>query len=114
MGIVTNSPQTWINRVFPRLPFKEKIDVTISLKERTDLKHKPAPDGYLEALKLLNSAPKLSIVLEDSNPGIAAGKASDCYTIGYRGNLIEGYKQEGADAYADTMEEVAKIVATRQ
>ena len=80
------------------------------LNERTDLKPKPEPDGYLEALKNLEADPKLSIILEDSNSGIQAAKASGAYVIGFKGNLVDGYVQKGADVYADTMQDVIKLV----
>ena len=110
LGLVTASPMSWIERIIPRLSFKEKLDVVISLHEREDLRPKPAPDGYIEALEILKADPKASFVLEDSNAGIAAGKASGAFTIGFRGNLTEGYEQTGADAYADTMDDVIKLV----
>ncbi len=113
LGLVTASPMSWIERITPRLSFREKLEAVISLHERTDLKPKPAPDGYLEALKILNADPKSSFVLEDSNAGIAAGKASGAFTIGFRGNLTEGYEQTGADAYAERMDDVVKLVEER-
>ncbi|QQG38318.1 MAG: HAD family phosphatase [Candidatus Kaiserbacteria bacterium] len=113
LGLVTQSPQTWIDQVVPRLPFKESLEAIISLNDRKDLREKPAPDGYQEALRLLGASAERSIVLEDSNFGIMAAKAAGAFTIGYRGNLVDGYEQTGADEYADTMEEVGRIVATR-
>jgi HAD superfamily hydrolase (TIGR01509 family) len=110
LGVVTQSPQTWINHVLPRLSFKEKFESIISLHQHPELKRKPAPDGFLYAIRTLEAAPSASLILEDSNYGIQAGKAAGCYVIGYRGNLLDGYVQEGADAYADTMAEVQKIV----
>lgn len=110
IGVVTNSPQTWVDRVVPRLPFSTELDLVFSIKEHSELKPKPYPDGFLEALRVLGASPRESIVLEDSNPGIAAAKAAGCFTIGFSGNLVSGYKQTGADTYADTMEEVADIV----
>lgn len=113
LGLVTASPMSWIERITPRLSFREELGSVISLHERKDLRPKPAPDGYIEALQILKADPLSSFVLEDSNAGIAAGKASGAYTIGFRGNLVEGYEQSGADAYADTMEDVARIVEER-
>lgn len=113
LGVVTQSPQTWLDRVIPQLPFRDKLEVTVSLRERSDLRLKPAPDGFHEALRQLDADAKSSVVLEDSNTGIAGAKASGAYVIGYRGNLVEGYKQEGADAYADTMSEVVRIIIQR-
>ena len=110
IGIVTQSPQNWIGQVIPRLPFRDKLDLVISLYEHPELRQKPEPDGFLEAIKQLGSSPDASIVLEDSNTGIQAGKTAKCFVIGYQGNLVDGYKQANADAYANTMDEVGKIV----
>ncbi len=110
LGLVTQSPQQWLNLVLPRLPFKDALEVVISLYEHPELKRKPHPDGYVSALAALGADPSNSAVLEDSNRGIASGKAAGCYVIGYRGNLVEGYQQTDADAYADTMEDVIKLV----
>ena len=110
LGLVSQSPHSWINQVVPRLSFKDSLEAIVSLQDSPDLNRKPAPDGFLKAFKLLEAEPKLSFVLEDSNPGIAAGNASGAYTIGFSGNLPDGYEQIGADAYADTMNDVIKIV----
>ena len=110
LGLVTQSPQQWLDQALPRLPFKDKLEVVMSLYEHPELKRKPHPDGYVSALATLNADPNHSIVLEDSNFGIQAGKASGAYVIGYRGNLVHGYEQTGADAYAETMDDVIKLV----
>src|SRR3989344_7140287 len=108
LGLVTQSPQRWLDQVLPRLPFKDKLDVVMSLYEHPELRRKPHPDGFASALAALNADPNHSVVLEDSNFGIQAGKASGAYVIGFRGNLLPGYEQTGADAYADTMDEDRK------
>lgn len=110
LGIVSASPRKWIDYLLQRLSFKDKFEQIISLSDNTDLKSKPEPDGYLEALKNLEADPKLSIILEDSNSGIQSAKASGAYVIGFKGNIVDGYVQKGADAYADTMYDVIKLV----
>lgn len=110
LGLVTQSRQSWIDHVMPLFPFKDKIEVIVTISDSPDLKPKPAPDGYLEAFRRLNAEPHQSVILEDSNPGIEAGKAAGAYTIGYRGNLVAEYVQTGADAYADTMTDVITLV----
>lgn len=112
LGLVSSSPRKWIDYLLPRLSFSDKLEQIISINDRTDLKPKPEPDGYLEALKNLEADPKLSIILEDSNSGVQAAKASGAYVIGFKGNLVDEYVQRGADAYADTMEDVIKLVET--
>jgi len=45
------------------------------------LRGKPAPDGYLTAAASLGAPPAECVVIEDSPPGIAAGKAAGMYVI---------------------------------
>jgi len=110
VGIVSASPKEWIDIVLKRLRNKEVITHIISLFDRSDLAHKPEPDGYLEAIKFFNTIPENTIVLEDSNAGIASAKASGAYTIGLKQHLVPGYEQEGADIYANSINDVIKIV----
>ncbi len=113
LGIVSASQLSWITTVTKRLSFEKDIKLIISLIERDDLKHKPHPDGYLEAMKALGSSPETTIILEDSNPGIESAKASGAYTIGLKQNLIPGAVQKGADVYADTMTDVIGLVKAK-
>lgn len=110
LGLVSSSRQNWIDKVLPRLSFRDKLEHIISVNDRPDLKPKPAPDGYLEAIKELSATPRTTIILEDSNSGIKAAKASGAYVIGFRKNLVDGYEQEGADIYANDVHEVVDIV----
>lgn len=113
IGVVSASPREWIGGVIDRLSFKEKIEYIISLQDREDLPHKPAPDGYQEAMRQMDSVPEATTILEDSNAGIASAKSSGAFTIGLTQNLVPGYEQKGADVYADSIEEVVKLVENR-
>lgn len=62
-------------------------------------------------MKALEASPESTVILEDSNSGIKSAKASGAYTIGLKQNLVNGYIQEGADAYAETMADVIDIVS---
>lgn len=42
---------------------------------------KPEPDIFLKAAELIGQDPKECLVLEDSAPGLLAGKAAGGYTI---------------------------------
>lgn len=113
VGVVSASPREWIGGVIDRLSFKEKIEHVISLQDREDLPHKPAPDGYLEAMRQMGSAPEATIILEDSNAGIASAKSAGAFTIGLTENLVPGYMQKGADMYANSIEEVIELLKNR-
>lgn len=110
IGIVSGSPLSWMTTVTKRLSFESDISLLISLYERTDLAHKPAPAGYIEAMGSLEATPASTVILEDSNTGIRSAKAAGAFTIGLQQNLAEGYKQEGADAYAATVEGVIELL----
>lgn len=109
IGLVTASRYNAVEQVLRQLPFRDSFEVVISINDE-GLPSKPAPDGYLEALRRIDSDPKRSTVLEDSNRGIASGKAAGCFVIGFREYLVPGHEQTGADAYADTMDDVIKLV----
>lgn len=110
IGIVSASPLDWITTVTKRLSFESLIEVIISLHEREDLSNKPAPDGYVEAIRVLRSTPDKSVVLEDSNSGIASAISAGAFTIGLRQNITSGYVQQGANAYANTMQDVITLL----
>lgn len=113
IGVVSASPREWIGGVIGRLSFKEKIEHVISLQDREDLLHKPVPDGYLEAMRQMGSGPEATIILEDSNAGIASAKSAGAFTIGLTENLVPGYIQKGADVYVDSVQEVIEILENR-
>lgn len=110
LGLVSASPEASIDIVLARLPFRDKLNIVLSVNDHPSLRQKPHPDAYIETLKELGVEAEKSIILEDSNPGIAAAKGSGAYTIGFKSNLPHGYEQTGADAYADTMDDVIKLV----
>src|SRR3989344_8421822 len=72
IGLVSSSPRKWIDQVLARLPFADSFDHIESVFEHPELRPKPAPDGYIDACRELGTAPKNTVVLEDSNPGIAS------------------------------------------
>jgi beta-phosphoglucomutase-like phosphatase (HAD superfamily) len=114
LGVVSASPLPWVETAVRRLPFASDIELVLSLHGHTNLPQKPAPDGYLAAMHELGATPSSTIILEDSNTGIQAGKASSAFTIGLKQNLIAGYVQQGADVYADTMADVLTLVRERE
>lgn len=47
---------------------------------------KPAPDVFLHAAEVMGAAPQECIVIEDSVPGVMAGRAAGMRVLGYGGN----------------------------
>lgn len=110
LGLVTSSPQNWVDRVLPRLSFSKHLEVVLSLFDHPTWQPKPAADGYIEALRRLDADPSRSFVLEDSETGIRSGKDSGAFVICFTGNHERNYRPSGADAYANTMEDVIRLV----
>ena len=114
IGIVSASPLSWIQIFLDRVPFGNSFDIIISLHERSDLSHKPHPDGYNAAMKNLGVLPSETHILEDSNPGIAAAKASGAYVIALEEHLVPGYMQSSdAHSKAKRMADVWSIIEAK-
>ncbi|MDO4338982.1 MAG: HAD family phosphatase [Eubacteriales bacterium] len=65
---------------------------------------KPSPQIYQKAMEYLSAVPEECVVIEDSAPGIHAGKAANAYVIAYCGSGIKQDIHE-ADFSAVTYEE---------
>lgn len=110
IGLVTASPLFWVNQVLKKLKRQNAFSLVLSLSEREDLKPKPYPDGYREAIKALGFSPAQTIILEDSNKGIRAAKASKAFTVCLREFLPKGYQSEVADLYVDNIKDLINFL----
>jgi HAD superfamily hydrolase (TIGR01509 family) len=81
LAVVSASPLEWINIGIDRLGVRDLLTLIISLNDREDLAHKPAPDGYLEAMRRLGVEPADVVVVEDSQLGITSGQAAGAYVV---------------------------------
>jgi HAD superfamily hydrolase (TIGR01509 family) len=68
---------------------------------------KPHPEPYLMAMRLLGVTPEASIVIEDAEPGILAGKAAGARVVAVRRANFMGYDQSRADVVVETLEQVS-------
>ena len=105
-GAVTASPKRWIDILRDQLPFLSLWPV-IYLHDRSDLRQKPAPDGYSEMMERLKTTPENTIILEDSGNGMASAVASGAFTILFGSHAPPEMK---ADARASHMNDVIPIV----
>ena len=74
---------------------------------------KPHPEPYQTAMRLLGVSPEGSIVIEDAEPGIVAGKAAGARVIAVRRANFLGYDQSAADVIVDTLAEVSDDLLER-
>jgi HAD superfamily hydrolase (TIGR01509 family) len=81
IGLVSNSPLTFVLRSLEIVGFDLIFDVVISAHEVAA--PKPAPDPYLEACRRLRVEPGPGVIaLEDSPTGVAAAHAAGLTVIG--------------------------------
>ncbi len=74
-------------------------------------KHKPHPDPYLKALKILQVNPNNTVVIEDSPNGIISAKKAGCFVYGIIGSFSsEILIESGADEIVESYEELENII----
>ncbi len=112
LGMVTSSSQYAADQVLSKLPknLAKMFSIVVAISSRPELKRKPHPDGYIDAMLQLQVTPQRTIVVEDSNVGINAAKATGALTIGLKQNLIKGYIQSGADISIETMADLVQFI----
>lgn len=78
---------------------------------------KPAPDLFLFAANHMGFAPENCIVIEDSLPGVKAGKAAGMKTFGFVGgdHILDNQhatmlKNAGADLVFDDMDDLVQLI----
>lgn len=104
LALVSGSTQKWINEVISRL--RQPINLTLSLQDRPELKPKPDPDGYLEAMHRLRVSPKNTTILEDTDMGIKSGKAAGAKVVCLTLFHPQNYRPAGADLYVKNIAEL--------
>lgn len=109
LGLVSSSPTRWIKIALQRIPSAKNFNYILSIKD-TNIKPKPHPDSYLLAMNKLKVLPSNTVILEDTNVGIAAGKASGAFVIGFTQFWPKNYKDYQANLYVKSMREVINFV----
>lgn len=108
LGIVSASPVPWIKIVLQRLPHAADISFVESVSEHPELRPKPAPDGYLAAMKALGVEPSHSLIVEDSQTGINAAVASGAHVCCLTVHHIEE-PPAGVEIYARSSKELEDV-----
>lgn len=78
-GVVSSAATWMVENILASLELENLFDLVITQEHVT--KHKPDPEAYVLALEKLNASPDQTVVFEDSNAGVLAGKASGCDVI---------------------------------
>jgi HAD superfamily hydrolase (TIGR01509 family) len=103
-AIVTGSSREEARQALAALGLVEEFPVILAAEDYT--RGKPSPDGYLGAAARLAVAPDRCVVIEDSEAGIAAGRAAGMTVIAVRAGNFAGHDQSAADVVVDTLDQV--------
>ena len=106
VALVSNSRRAFVERGLRAAGLGDAFAVIVTAEEVA--RPKPAPDAYVAAAVALGAAPSQCAVLEDSPPGLAAGRAAGALTIGvpsFPGVTLE------ADVVATSLEDPAVWLA---
>lgn len=100
VGLVSNSPRTFMERSHEVAATGLEFDATVSGHEVAEAK--PAPDAYLEGCAQLGVEPgRRVIALEDSPSGATAARAAGLFVIGVPS--VPGIELEAADLTAPSL-----------
>jgi beta-phosphoglucomutase-like phosphatase (HAD superfamily) len=79
IAVASSSPRERLDRTLATAALDGAFDATVAGDEVE--RGKPAPDMFLEAARRLDAPPAGCIVVEDSPPGVAAGRAAGMPTL---------------------------------
>jgi HAD superfamily hydrolase (TIGR01509 family) len=79
VAVASSSPRERLHRTLGRAGLLGAFDVTVAGDEVA--RGKPAPDMFLLAAKRLGVEPRACVVIEDSPPGVQAGRAAGMVTL---------------------------------
>jgi HAD superfamily hydrolase (TIGR01509 family) len=81
LGVATNDDTGRATKHLARLDLDRYLDTVVVLE--AGLRRKPAPDLYMQALRLLDLAPEVTVAVEDSGHGVEAAHRAGMQAIAY-------------------------------
>ncbi len=107
VALASSSPMVNIERVLGECGLADAFEVKVSGEQFRQ--SKPEPDIYLHALDLLGLPAGRCCCVEDSVPGITAGKRAGLHVIARREERF-GFSQGAADTIIDTIPQLLELV----
>ncbi len=104
LAVVSGSSRVEVRETVSGIGLSDCFDCLLGAEDYG--RGKPHPEPYETAMRMLAVAPRGSIVIEDAEPGILAGKAAGAQVIAVRRANFMGYDQSAADATVDTLDQV--------
>ena len=107
VALASSSPMVNIQHVLDVCGLDDAFEIVVSGEQFAE--SKPEPDIYLYAIDQLGLPAERCCCVEDSVPGITAGKRAGLYVIARREERF-GFSQDAADAFVGTLPEVLELV----
>jgi HAD superfamily hydrolase (TIGR01509 family) len=95
IAVASSSTHAHVARVLERGGLHDLVDAVIGSDDVT--RHKPHPEPYRRALRLLGAEPSRSAAVEDTDVGVASARAAGLFTIA----VVRGHVPAGDLAAAD-------------
>ena len=105
-ALASSSPMVNIEAVLCACDLRDAFEVIVSGEQFQE--SKPTPEIYLHTLDRLGLPAARCCCVEDSVPGIAAGKAAGLFTIAKREERF-GFSQEAADLIIDELPDLLTL-----
>jgi beta-phosphoglucomutase-like phosphatase (HAD superfamily) len=104
IGLASSSPWEWVSGHLTRLGLIDYFEHITTRGQTARLK--PHPDPYLALLSAFGLAPNEAIVLEDSAPGVAAGRSAGIFTVAVPNSLTRRLPLDHASLILNSLAEL--------
>ena len=108
LAVASGSPRSVVEAVLDGVGLIDAFDVIVTSDEVVE--HKPAPESYLLACRLLGVGPRDAVAFEDSTPGIRSATAAALYCVAVP---TAGADASAADLVLPSLDAVIVEDATR-
>lgn len=82
LGVVSSASGWMVNQVLSQLELSDFFEFVITKEQVT--RHKPDPEAYLLALKMLSLPSSEVLIFEDSNAGLKAARNANCDSVAFK------------------------------
>ncbi len=101
IAVVSSSTRDHIERVLDRAGVSALVEHIVASGDTTE--HKPAPDPYLAACRLIDVAPARTVGVEDTPTGVRSSRAAGLWTVAVRRAHAVPELAEHADVVVDRL-----------
>lgn len=106
VAVASSSPHDWVDGHLTRLGIGHLFPVRATRDDVGHARTKPQPDLFLLAAERLGVEPDRCVVVEDSEPGIAAANAAGCVSIGVPAGMTAHLAFDDADLVVRSLTEL--------